>query len=61
MIGQTPYFFKKGKGSYSWDVDNNKYLDFHMSLGSIILGYSNEKINDSAKTTAKGHDFFFNE
>lgn len=49
MIGQTPYFFKKGKGSYSWDIDNNKYLDFHMSLGSIILGYSNEKVNYSAK------------
>ena len=47
--GQTPYFFKKGKGSHSWDIDNNKYLDFHMSLGSIILGYSNEKINNSAK------------
>jgi len=48
-VGKTPYFFKKGKGSYSWDVDNNKYLDFHMSLGSIILGYSNEKINKFAK------------
>ena len=58
MIGQTPFFFKKGKGSYSWDADNNKYLDFHMSLGSIILGYSNDKINLSAKNQlSKGMTF----
>ena len=45
---QTPFCFTKGKSSYVWDLDGNKYLDFHMSLGSIILGYSNNKVNRSA-------------
>lgn len=56
--GKTPFCFKKGKGSYSWDVDGNKYLDFHMSLGSIILGYSNESVNTAAKMQlSKGMTF----
>jgi len=44
----TPFCFKKGKDSFVWDIDNNKYLDFHMSLGSIILGHANKKVNSSA-------------
>ncbi len=37
--GITPIFLQKGKGAYVWDVDGNKYLDYVMALGPIILGY----------------------
>lgn len=50
---QTPFCFTKGKSSYVWDLDGNKYLDFNMSLGSIILGYSNNEVNKSAKKQLK--------
>ena len=50
---QTPFCFTRGKSSYVWDLDGNKYLDFNMSLGSIILGYSNNEVNISAKKQLK--------
>jgi glutamate-1-semialdehyde aminotransferase len=46
--GETPFGFEKGKDSFLWDIDGNKYLDFHMALGSIILGYSNNLVNRAA-------------
>ncbi len=45
---QTPFCIEKGKDSFVWDLDGNKYLDFHMSLGSVILGYANKSVNNSA-------------
>lgn len=37
--GVTPIFLQKGRGAHVWDVDGNKYLDYVMALGPIILGY----------------------
>ncbi len=45
---KTPFAFQKGKNSFVWDIDGNKFLDFHMSLGSIILGHANSAVNDAA-------------
>ncbi len=45
---KTPFCFTRGKDAHVWDLDGNKYLDFHMSLGSIILGYSNKEVNKAA-------------
>src|SRR3990167_1639871 len=39
VYGVTPIFLEKGRGAYVWDIDGNKYLDFVMALGPIILGY----------------------
>ncbi len=27
-VGGTPVFFKKAKGAYAWDEDNNKFIDY---------------------------------
>ena len=45
---KTPFCFTRGKDAHVWDLDGNKYLDFHMSLGSIILGYSNKEVYKAA-------------
>lgn len=37
--GVTPKYLEYGKGCYVWDVDGNKYIDYPMALGPIILGY----------------------
>lgn len=37
--GITPKYLSYGKGCYVWDVDGNKYIDYPMALGPIILGY----------------------
>jgi len=43
-INGNPIFFKKAKGPYLTDADNNKYIDYIGSWGPMILGHSNPKI-----------------
>ena len=43
--GVYPIFLKRGKGCYVWDVDGNKYIDYPMALGPIILGYDYPAVN----------------
>ena len=42
--GVSPAFLERGDGAWVWDVDGNKYLDYLMALGPIILGYGNEAV-----------------
>lgn len=45
----TPQFFEKAKGAYIWDVDGNKYLDFALSQGPMILGHSPSPVLKAVK------------
>lgn len=35
-----PLFISRGQGSSIWDLDGNKYTDFHMAFGSLLVGHS---------------------
>lgn len=39
-VGGNPIFIKKGKGAYIYDADQNKYIDYVMSWGPLILGHA---------------------
>jgi glutamate-1-semialdehyde aminotransferase len=41
----SPSFLERGEGAWVWDVDGNRYLDWLMALGPIILGYGDEHVN----------------
>ena len=42
-----PTYYSKAKGCYIWDLDNTRYTDFSiMSVGTNILGYANNQVND---------------
>ena len=43
-IDGNPIFFKKAKGAYIFDADNNKYIDYIGSWGPMIMGHSNPEI-----------------
>ncbi len=43
--GVTPYV-QKGKDGYLWDVDGNKYIDYRMAFGPIILGHAVEEVDN---------------
>ena len=45
--GISPYAISHAKGAYTWDVDNNKYLDTVMSLGAVLIGHNHKEINES--------------
>ena len=49
----------KGLGSHVWDIAGNKYIDYLLGSGPMILGHSNPKIVDAVKTQiGKGSTFF---
>ena len=43
-INSNPIFFKKAKGAYLFDADNNKYIDYIGSWGPMIMGHSHPEI-----------------
>lgn len=40
----TPYV-QKGQGAYLWDVDGNRYIDYRLAFGPIILGHAYPEID----------------
>jgi glutamate-1-semialdehyde aminotransferase len=38
--GVSPKYLARGKGSHVWDVDGNEFIDLHMAVGPISLGYA---------------------
>ncbi len=46
--GITPYM-QKAKGAYLWDADGNKYIDYRMAFGPIILGHAYDEVNEKVR------------
>ena len=46
-VGAAPLFAKRSKGSRTWDVDGNEYVDLVSSLGAVALGYGDEEIEEA--------------
>jgi len=45
-----PTYYKKAKGCKIWDLDDNEYIDMSMmGIGSCILGYADEDVNNAVK------------
>lgn len=49
-FGTSPIFSLRANGQYIWDVDNNKYIDWPMALGPLILGHNYKALNDGLKS-----------
>ena len=47
VMGITPKYLKKGKGSHVWDVDGNEYIDYPLALGPILLGYDYAPVSEA--------------
>ena len=39
-VGGTPRFMDHGVGPYLWDADGNRYVDYVLSWGPLILGHA---------------------
>ncbi len=57
-VGGTPIAMKKGKGSYLFDLDGNRYLDYVLSWGPMILGHTHPKVLQAIINTAKNGTSF---
>ena len=56
--GVYPIFIQRAKGSHFTDVDGNDFIDYMAALGPIILGYSNDAVNESIKEQLKDGTIF---
>jgi len=50
-VGGQPLFIKRGEGAYMIDVDDNRYIDYVMSWGPLILGHANPKVISALQET----------
>ena len=43
-VGGQPLFFNRGQGAYLYDVDSNRYVDYVLSWGPLILGHAHPEV-----------------
>ncbi len=43
-VGGQPLFIQKGEGPYILDVDGNRYIDYVLSWGPLILGHAHPSV-----------------
>jgi glutamate-1-semialdehyde 2,1-aminomutase len=57
-VGGTPRFIERGEGAYLFDADGNRYIDYVLSWGPLILGHSHpEVVRSIAEQAARGTSF----
>ena len=44
-----PFYSDHAKGTYFWDVDGNRFIDYMCAYGPNILGYNDEEIDEAAR------------
>ena len=52
-VSAYPLFSQKAKGSYFWDVDGNKFIDYMCAYGPNVLGYNDPDVDAAALAQAK--------
>ena len=48
-VDPYPFYLGEAEGSYVYDIDGNRYLDFLQGLGPTILGHGDERVTGAAK------------
>jgi glutamate-1-semialdehyde 2,1-aminomutase len=44
-----PIVFHRGKGAYMWDVEGNRFLDYHAGFGPYVLGHGDDHVNNAVR------------
>ena len=65
FYGPADFVVKKAKGSYVWDINNKKYIDFTAGIAVTNLGHSNSKLtkilNQQSKNVWHLSNLYINE
>jgi len=57
-VGIAPVFAARGEGPYLFDVDDNRYIDYLMSWGPLLLGHAPEAVRVAvAEAAARGTSY----
>lgn len=53
-VGGTPPYLVRGEGAYVYDLDGNRYLDYVLSWGPLILGHAHPEVLRRVQETMEG-------
>ncbi|MDT8305900.1 MAG: glutamate-1-semialdehyde 2,1-aminomutase [Anaerolineae bacterium] len=57
-VGGQPLFIDRAEGPYLYDVDGNRYIDYVLSWGPLILGHAHPRVVSAlAAAAARGTSF----
>jgi glutamate-1-semialdehyde 2,1-aminomutase len=57
-VGGVPRFIARGEGAALWDVDGNRYLDYVLSWGPLVLGHADpDVVGALTETLARGTSY----
>ena len=57
-VGGQPLFIERGQGAYLFDVDGNRFIDYVLSWGPLILGHAHPRVVAAlAQAAARGTSF----
>jgi glutamate-1-semialdehyde 2,1-aminomutase len=48
-VGGQPLFIERGQGPYLFDVDDNRFIDYVLSWGPLILGHAHPRVVEPLK------------
>lgn len=51
-VGGQPLFIERGEGAHLFDVDGNKYIDYVLSWGPLILGHAHPRVVEAINKAA---------
>lgn len=51
-VGGTPVFFKRAEGAYLYDEDDQRYIDYVLSWGPMILGHAYPPVIEAVRERA---------
>ena len=51
-VGGQPLFIDRGEGAYLYDVDGNRFVDYVLSWGPLILGHAHPTVTNAISETA---------
>jgi glutamate-1-semialdehyde 2,1-aminomutase len=48
-VSAYPFFCERAEGTYFWDVDGNRFIDYMCAYGPNILGYNHPEVDAAAR------------
>lgn len=52
-VGGEPIFIQKGEGPWIFDIDGNRYIDYVLSWGPLVLGHADPRVIEAVKIAAR--------
>ncbi len=52
-VSAFPFFSERAQGSYFWDIDGNRFIDYMCAYGPNILGYNDPDVDAAAAAQRK--------